>query len=132
VLRGDNDRIVVGERSNIQDGSVLHTDFGLELVVGDGVTVGHMVMLHGCRIGDDALIGIGSTIMNGANIGKLSIVGAHSLVTENKSFPDGSLIMGSPARVVRELTKEEISYIGWSAQVYVDNAKRYTEQLKIL
>jgi len=132
VLRGDNDRIVVGERSNIQDGSVLHTDFGLELVIGDGVTVGHMVMLHGCRIGDDALIGIGSTIMNGASIGERSIVGAHSLVTENKSFPDGSLIMGSPARVVRELTKEEISYIGWSAQVYVDNAKRYTEQLKIL
>ena len=129
VLRGDNDWLVVGERSNIQDGSILHTDDGIELVVGDGVTVGHKVMLHGCVIGDNSLIGIGSTILNGARIGANSIVGASSLVTENKSFPDGSLIMGSPARVVRELSDEEVGYIRLSAQVYVDNAKRFREQL---
>ena len=130
VLRGDNDWLIVGERSNILDGSVLHTDDGFELVVGDGVTVGHKVMLHGCTIGNNALIGIGSTILNGANIGANSIVGANSLVTENKSFPDGSLIMGSPARFVRELNDEEIELIRWSAQVYVENAERFREQLK--
>ena len=129
VLRGDNDWLVVGERSNIQDGSILHTDDGIELIVGDGVTVGHKVMLHGCTIGDNSLIGIGSTILNGARIGANSIVGANSLVTENKSFPDGSLVMGSPARFVRELSDEEIEHIRWSARVYVDNAKRFREQL---
>ncbi len=132
VLRGDNDWLVVGERSNIQDGSVVHTDPGIEVVIGDGVTIGHMVMLHGCQVGDNSLVGIGSTILNGAQIGRNSIVGANSLVTENKSFPDGSLIMGSPARVVRELSDEEIGYIGYSAQVYVDNAKRYLDQLGAL
>lgn len=130
VLRGDNDWLVVGERSNIQDGSILHTDDGIELVVGDGVTVGHKVMLHGCTIGDNSLIGIGSTILNGAKIGANSIVGANSLVTENKSFPDRSLIMGSPARVVRELSDEEVAHIRLSALVYVDNARRFHEQLR--
>ena len=129
VLRGDNDWLIVGERSNIQDGSVLHTDPGLELVVGDGVTIGHKVMLHGCTIGDDSLIGIGSTVLNGARIGKQSIVGANSLVTENKKFPDGSLIMGSPARVVRELSAEEIAHIRLSAEIYVQNAKRFSSDL---
>ena len=129
VLRGDNDWLVVGERSNIQDGSVLHTDPGLELVIGNGVTVGHNVMLHGCTIGDDSLIGIGSTVLNGAQIGRNSIVGANSLVTENKEFPDASLIMGSPARVVRELSAGEIAHIRQSADIYVENAARFSSDL---
>ena len=125
VLRGDNDWLEVGERSNVQDGSVLHTDPGIELIIGDGVTVGHKVMLHGCRIGDNSLIGIGSTLLNGAKIGRNCIVGAHALVTENKEFPDGSLILGSPARVVRELGEDEIARIAWSADIYVQNAERF-------
>lgn len=130
VLRGDNDWLVVGERSNIQDGSVLHTDEGIELIIGDGVTVGHKVMLHGCEIGDNSLIGIGSTILNGAKIGNNCVVGAHSLVTENKTFPDGSLILGAPAKVVRELSEEEIAHVRWSADVYVDNAERFNSDLR--
>ncbi|NNC56306.1 MAG: gamma carbonic anhydrase family protein [Woeseiaceae bacterium] len=128
VLRGDNDWLEVGERSNIQDGCVLHTDPGIELIIGNGVTVGHKVMLHGCTIGDNSLIGIGSTVLNGARIGRNSIVGAHSLVTENKEYPDGSLILGSPAHVARELSEEEIAKIGWSADVYVENARRFNEE----
>jgi carbonic anhydrase/acetyltransferase-like protein (isoleucine patch superfamily) len=129
VLRGDNDWLEVGERSNIQDGCILHTDPGIPLVVGNGVTVGHRVMLHGCQVGDNSLIGIGSTLLNGSVIGNNCIVGAHSLVTEGKEFPDGSLILGSPARVARELSDEEIAHIGWSADVYVQNAARFNEQL---
>ena len=132
VLRGDNDWLVVGERSNIQDGSVLHTDPGIELVVGDGVTVGHKVMLHGCEIGSNSLIGIGSTVLNGAKIGKNCLVGAHALVTENKVFPDGSLILGAPASVVRELTDDELALIRRSADVYVDNAGRFSRSLSRL
>ncbi len=130
VLRGDNDWIVIGERSNIQDHSVLHTDPGIELVVGNGVTVGHRVMLHGCRIGDNSLIGIGSTIMNGASVGSNCVVGAHSLITENKTFPEGSLIMGTPASVARPLTDEEIAMLQRSAEVYVANAKRFNQELR--
>ena len=123
VLRGDNDRITIGARSNIQDGCVLHVDPGLPLVVGEGVTIGHQVMLHGCTIGNDSLIGIGSTVLNGAEIGANCIVGANSLVTEYKAFPAGSLILGSPAKVVRELNaEEEIAGIRMSAQSYVENA----------
>lgn len=129
VLRGDNDWLVVGERSNIQDGSVLHTDDGIELIIGNGVTIGHKVMLHGCEIGDNSLIGIGSTILNGVKIGNNSVVGAHALVTENKSFPDGSLILGAPAKVVRELSEEEIAHVRWSADVYVENAERFNSGL---
>ncbi len=132
VLRGDNDWLIVGERSNIQDGCVLHTDPGIELVIGGGVTVGHKVMLHGCTIGDNSLIGIGSTVLNGAKIGSNCIVGANSLITENKEFPDGSLILGAPARVARELSDEEIAHIGYSAQVYVANAQRFNEELTTL
>ena len=132
VLRGDNDRLVIGERSNIQDGSVLHTDPGIQLIIGDGVTVGHKVMLHGCEIGNNSLIGIGSTVLNGAKIGKNSLVGAHALITENKVFPDGSLILGAPASVVRELTDEEIALIRRSADVYVDNAERFKRLLNRL
>jgi len=129
VLRGDNDWLTVGERSNIQDGCVLHTDPGIELVIGDDVTVGHKVMLHGCEIGNNSLIGIGSTILNGAKIGNKCIVGAHALVTENKSFPDGSLILGAPAKVVRQLSEEEIAHVRWSADIYVRNAERFSSDL---
>ena len=130
VLRGDNDWIEIGERSNVQDGSVLHTDPGLKLSVGRNVTIGHKVMLHGCTIGDDSLIGIGSTILNGATVGANCLVGAHTLITENKTFPDGTLILGAPARVVRELSDEEKAMIAKSADVYVANAKRFSEELK--
>ena len=129
VLRGDNDWLVVGPRSNIQDGSILHTDPGLELVVGAGVTVGHKAMLHGCAIGDNSLIGIGSTVLNSARIGRDCIVGAHALVTEGKEFPDGSLILGAPAKVARQLEDEEIAQISASADHYVDNAARYDSDL---
>ncbi len=129
VLRGDNDWIEIGERSNIQDGSVLHTDPGLTLTIGNNVTVGHKVMLHGCTIGNNTLIGIGSTILNGARVGDDCIVGAHALITENKEFPDGSLILGSPARVVRQLTPNEILMISESANTYVDNARRFSQNL---
>ena len=128
VLRGDNDWLEVGERSNVQDGCILHTDPGIPLIIGSGVTVGHRVMLHGCQIGNNSLIGIGSTLLNGSVIGKNCIVGAHSLITEGKEFPDGSLILGSPARVARELSDEEIAHIGLSADIYVENAKRFNEQ----
>ncbi len=130
VLRGDNDWLVVGERSNIQDGSVLHTDPGIELVIGDDVTIGHKVMLHGCRIGNNSLVGIGSTVLNNARIGNNCIVGAHALITENKEFPDGSLILGAPARVVRPLSDEEIAHIGLSADIYVKNAARFNAGLE--
>ncbi len=129
VLRGDNDWIEIGARSNIQDGSVLHTDPGLKLVVGDNVTVGHKVMLHGCTIGDGSLIGIGSTVLNGARVGANCVVGAHSLITEGKEFPGGSLILGSPARVARPLEEGELAMLRNSADVYVANAKRFNEQL---
>ena len=129
VLRGDNDWLVIGERSNIQDGCVLHTDEGIELNIGDDVTVGHKVMLHGCTIGNNSLIGIGSTILNGAKIGNNCVVGAHALVTENKAFPDRSLILGAPAKVVRELNEEEIAHVRWSADVYVKNAERFNSDL---
>lgn len=125
VIRGDTDTIEIGAGSNIQDASVLHTDPGIRLVIGAGVTVGHRVMLHGCRIGDDSLIGIGSTLLNGASIGSNSIVGAGALITENKAFPDGVLILGTPARVVRELSDEEKAAIRMSAEHYVANAARF-------
>jgi len=131
VLRGDNDWIDIGERSNIQDGSVLHTDPGIELIVGNDVTVGHKAMLHGCTIGDESLIGIGATILNGARIGRHSIVGAHALITENKEFPDGVMLLGAPARVARELTDEEIGLIRRSADHYAQNAARYLESLAL-
>lgn len=130
VLRGDNDWIEIGARSNVQDGSVLHTDPGLKLTVGQNVTVGHKVMLHGCTVGDQSLIGIGSTILNGATVGSHCVVGAHTLITEGKSFPDGTLILGAPARVVRDLNDDERAMIARSADVYVANAKRFSEELR--
>ena len=125
VLRGDIEKIVIGENSNIQDGSVLHTDPGYPLTVGKGVTVGHMVMLHGCEISDDTLIGIGSTILNKAKIGKNCIIGANTLVTENKTIPDSSLVLGSPGKVIRKVTDDEIKVIRENAKHYVKNSKRY-------
>ena len=130
TLRGDNDPITIGEGSNIQDGSVLHTDEGIPLTIGKRVTVGHMVMLHGCTIGDESLIGIGAVVLNGAKIGKNCLVGAGALVTEGKEFPDGSMILGSPAKVVRQLTPEQIEGLRYSAQHYIDNANRYRKGLK--
>ncbi len=130
VLRGDNDWMVVGRHSNIQDGSVLHTDAGVPLTIGEGVTVGHQVMLHGCTVGDHSLIGIQSVLLNGAKIGRHCIVGAGSVVPEGKEYPDGSLILGSPAKVVRPLTPEQIERLQWSARHYVANAARHRDGLK--
>jgi carbonic anhydrase/acetyltransferase-like protein (isoleucine patch superfamily) len=132
VLRGDNDWIEIGANSNIQDGAILHTDPGLKLTVGAGVTVGHRVMLHGCTIGDGSLIGIGSTILNNAVIGKRCLVGAHSLVTEGKQFPDGVLIVGSPARVVRTLSDDDQALLAKSAAIYTQNSQRYQDELAAL
>ena len=129
VLRGDNDWLEVGERSNIQDGSILHTDPGIPLIIGDGVTVGHRAMLHGCQVADNSLIGIGATILNGARIGRNCVVGAHALVLEDREFSDGWLILGSPADAVRELTEAEIANIVRSADVYVRNARRFDSAL---
>lgn len=130
VLRGDIEPIEVGAGSNVQDGCVLHTDPGFPLTIAAGVTVGHKVMLHGCTIGENSLIGIGSTILNGASIGRNCLVGANSLVTEGKSFPDNSLILGAPARVLRELTEDEIAGVRESAQHYVTNAARFSTSLR--
>ncbi|MEM1262181.1 MAG: gamma carbonic anhydrase family protein [Pseudomonadota bacterium] len=125
VVRGDQDRIVIGAGSNVQDAAVLHTDAGIELHVGQRVTIGHQAMLHGCVVGDESLIGIGATLLNGATIGRHCIVGAHALVTEGKSFDPGQLIVGAPARAVRELTAEEIQQLQLSAEHYVANAARF-------
>ncbi len=130
VIRGDTEHIRIGRGSNIQDGSVLHADIGKPLTVGEGVTVGHQVMLHGCTIGDGSLVGIGAVVLNGARIGKHCLVGARALVTEGKEFPDGSLILGSPARVVRPLTPDEIEGLRRSARSYVKNADRFRSGLK--
>jgi len=129
VARGDNDPITIGENSNVQDGSVLHTDHGAPLTIGKNVTIGHMVMLHGCTIGDGTLIGIGSTILNNATIGKNCIIGAHSLIPEGKEIPDNSLVMGAPGKVVRELDENAAKMIQASADVYVANWKRFKEEL---
>jgi carbonic anhydrase/acetyltransferase-like protein (isoleucine patch superfamily) len=130
VLRGDNDPIVVGENSNVQDGCVLHTDHGSPLIIGDNVTVGHMVMLHGCTIGDGSLIGIGAVVLNGASIGKNCLIGAGALVTENKVVPDNSMVLGSPAKVVREVSEAQARMISTGCAHYVRNWKRYRAGLK--
>ncbi len=130
VLRGDTDHIVVGDDANIQDGSILHTDAGIQLQVGRGCTVGHKVMLHGCEIGDNTLVGIGAVVLNRARIGANCIVAAGALVTEGKQFPDGVMVMGTPAKVVRELLPPEIKMLQMMAQHYVQNAARYRTQLK--
>ena len=130
VVRGDTECIAIGAGSNVQDASVLHADFGQPLVVGERVTVGHQVMLHGCTIGDETLIGIGAIVLNGARIGKNCLVGAGALVTEGKEFPDGSMIIGSPAKAVRELSPEHIEGLRQSARHYMDNARRFQSGLR--
>ena len=132
TLRGDNDPIHIGENTNIQDGSVLHTDEGVPMHIGANVTVGHLVMLHGCTVGDGSLIGIGSVILNRAVIGKGCIVGANTLIPEGKVFPDRVLIVGSPGKVVRELSDDDVARLKASADHYVANAQRYRDTLKPL
>lgn len=129
VLRGDNELIHIGPDSNVQDGAVLHTDPGSPLTLGRGVTVGHQAMLHGCEIGDGSLIGIHAVVLNGARIGRNCLVGANALVTENAVIPDGSLVLGSPAKVVRTLSEAQQAQLAANAQVYVANARRYLEEL---
>ena len=129
VLRGDTDTMRIGRGSNIQDGSVLHADVGQPLIVGEDVTVGHKVTLHGCTIGNGSLIGIGAVLLNGAKIGKGCLVGAGALVTEGKEFADGSMVLGSPAKVVRQLTVEEMERYRSSAHHYVENSRRYASTL---
>ena len=130
TLRGDIENIYIGEGSNIQDGSVLHTDPGYPLKVGKNVTVGHLVMLHGCTIGDNSLIGIGAVILNNAKIGNNCVIGAKSLITENKEIPDNSLVVGSPGRVIRKVTDEEVKAIKKNAIRYQENWKKYSKSLK--
>ncbi|MBV8683143.1 MAG: gamma carbonic anhydrase family protein [Caulobacteraceae bacterium] len=132
VLRGDNEPIEIGENSNVQDNSVLHTDMGQPLVIGANVTVGHKVMLHGCTIGEGSLIGIGSVVLSGAKIGRQCIIGANSLITEGKEIPDRSLVMGSPGKVVRTLEPAQAEAIAHGAQHYVANWKRFKAGLAAL
>ena len=131
TLRGDNDPIIIGENSNVQDGSVLHTDTGSPLTLGSNVTVGHLVMLHGCTIGDNSLVGIGSIILNGAKIGKNCLIGANCLITEDKEIPDNSLVMGAPGKVVRELSDMQAQVMAGGALHYVANWKRYRAKLAL-
>ncbi len=130
TLRGDNDPITIGENSNIQDGSVLHTDLGVPLTIGRHVTVGHMVMMHGCEVGDNSLIGIGSIILNNAKIGKNCLIGANTLITEGKVIPDGSMVMGAPGKVIREVSEQQLQGMLAGSHHYVENWKRYAKGLK--
>ncbi len=131
VIRGDNELITIGENSNVQDGAVLHTDPGLELVIGKNCTIGHKAILHGCTIGENSLIGMGATILNRAQIGRNCLIGANALVTEGKVIPDNSLVMGAPAKVVRELAPEAIENLPKSAAGYVRNWQRYARGLTL-
>lgn len=131
VLRGDNELIDIGEGSNVQDGTVMHTDMGSPLTIGKGVTIGHNAMLHGCTVGDHSLIGINAVVLNGARIGKHCIIGANALIAEGKEIPEGSLVMGSPGKVVRELTDAQKAMLEASAAHYVHNAERYARDLAV-
>lgn len=130
VLRGDNEWIELGVRSQIQDNATLHTDPGFPLTIGEDCVIGHKVMLHGCTIGDNSLIGMGAIVLNGARIGNNSLVGAGALVTEGKSFPDNSLIVGSPARVIRNLDEKAVAQIRAGADIYVRRSRDYAKGLK--
>lgn len=130
VIRGDNDPITIGENSNIQDGSICHTDVGSPLTIGNYCTIGHMAMLHGCEIGDNSLIGIGATVLNNVKIGKNCLIGAHSLIPEGKIIPDNSLVMGAPGKIVRELGPESEVMLRASAEHYVQNWKRYLKNFR--
>jgi carbonic anhydrase/acetyltransferase-like protein (isoleucine patch superfamily) len=129
VLRGDHELIDIGEDSNIQDGSILHTDPGCPLTLGKGVTVGHRAMLHGCTIGDNSLVGIGATVLNKARIGRNCLIGAHALITEGKEIPDNSLVVGAPGRVVRQVDEDTVTGLTLSAQHYVENWQRFKRGL---
>ncbi|WP_088328472.1 gamma carbonic anhydrase family protein [Lacimicrobium sp. SS2-24] len=129
VIRADNHPILIGKTSNVQDGAVLHTDEGVPLTLGEGVTVGHKAMLHGCVIGDFSLIGINAVILNGARIGKHCLIGANALITENMEIPDRSLVVGSPAKVIRQLNDEQCKMLEASASHYVQNAERFSQSL---
>lgn len=130
VLRGDNELIMVGENSNIQDGSVLHTDPGQPVTIGNNVTVGHMAMLHGCTIGDNSLIGIGAVVLNKTIVGKHCLIGANSFLPEGKVIPDRSLVMGSPGKVVRQLTDQEVLKLDQLAEKYVAKWKVFARDMK--
>lgn len=130
VLRGDNEPIHIGPGSNVQENVVMHTDPGCPLTIEAGCTIGHKAMLHGCTIRENSLIGMGATVLNGAVIGRNCLVGAHTLVPENKSYPDGSLILGTPGKVARALTEEEIARLGRSAQTYMDKISLYKNHLE--
>jgi len=130
VLRGDNEAIAIGNRTNVQEGAILHTDPGAPVTIGRGCTIGHRAIVHGCTIGDNSLVGMGATVLNRAKIGNNCIVGANALVTEGKEFPEGSLIVGSPARVIRTLDEATIEGIKRSADNYVTNWQHYTRDLK--
>ncbi|MGJ7520685.1 gamma carbonic anhydrase family protein [Variovorax sp. LT1P1] len=130
VLRGDTEPLTIGRNSNVQDLSVLHADVGSPLTIGENVTIGHQVMLHGCTIGDNSLIGIQAVVLNNAKIGRNSIVGAGSVVTEGKEFPDNALIIGSPAKVVRTLDDAAVAKLRASAEHYVENGRRFAKGLK--
>ncbi len=130
VLRGDNEPIVIGEGSNVQENTVMHTDVGFPLTVGRGVTIGHQAMLHGCTIGDGSLIGIQAVVMNGVRIGRDCLIGAGALVPEGKTIPDRSLVLGSPGKVVRELTEEDVARIRAGAESYVARAAAFRAQLR--
>lgn len=129
VVRGDNEEIIVGPRTSVQEHTVMHTDLGFPLIIGQGCTIGHRAVLHGCTIGDNSLIGIGAVVLNGARIGNNCLVGASALVTEGKEFPDNSLIVGSPARIVRTLDPAEVEKLRESARHYVENGARYFAEL---
>ncbi|MEP1768259.1 MAG: gamma carbonic anhydrase family protein [Sulfitobacter sp.] len=130
TLRGDNERITVGQGSNVQENCVFHTDAGFPLHIGTNCTIGHKVMLHGCTIDDNSLVGMGATILNGAKIGKNCLIGAGALITENKVIPDGSLVMGAPGKVVRDLDETAIKGLTKSALHYQENAARFSRDLK--
>ncbi|MGQ4273930.1 gamma carbonic anhydrase family protein [Terrihabitans sp. B22-R8] len=132
VIRGDNDEIVIGDATNIQDGAVLHVDPGFPLTIGENVTIGHRAIVHGCTIGAGSLVGMGATILNGASIGADSLVGANALVTEGKSFPERSLIVGAPAKAIRTLSDDEVAGLRKVAQHYVENGRKYREGLERL
>ena len=131
VVRGDTDSLYIGAASNIQDNSVVHTDKGIAFVIGEGVSVGHGCVIHGCTIGDNTLIGMGTTILNKAKIGKNCIIGANSLVTQGTNIPDNSLALGSPCKVVRRVSDEEIEKNRINAQIYVDRSQQYAKQLQL-
>ncbi|MBU6467544.1 MAG: gamma carbonic anhydrase family protein [Betaproteobacteria bacterium] len=129
IIRADNEPIFIGQHSNIQDGAVLHTDPGMPLHIGEGVSVGHMAMLHGCTVGNHSLIGIKAVILNGAKVGQNCLIGANALITEGKVIPDGSLVVGSPGKVVRTLTEQEIQGLKKNADSYVQRSLEYKEEL---